>query len=805
MRVSMTWLKELVDVDVTARELAERLDMTGTAVEAIHETGESLEGVVVGHILTREKHPEADKLWVTTVDVGDGTPRTIVCGAQNFDAGDKVPVALVGAVLPGGFEIKKAKLRGVVSEGMNCSARELGLGEDHEGLMILPADAPVGRPFAEWYGSGDTVLELEVTPNRPDCLSMAGVAREVGAVLGVEASMPAGVPTEAGRPATEECAVEIEDADLCPRYAARVIRGVKIGPSPAWLAEKVSAAGARPINNVVDVTNYVLFELGQPLHAFDLHTLAKNEDGRVAISVRTARTGERLRTLDGVDRELREDTLLICDPSGPVALAGVMGGEATEVSEATVDVLLESACFEPASISRTSRSLGLVSEASMRFERTVDRAGCISALDRAAALIAEVAGGQVAPGAVDVYPRPLPPHTVDLRIPRLEAVVGVDFGADEPARILTALGCVVEPRPEHLAVTVPTYRPDLEREVDLIEEVLRVWGMERVRSTLPGGRGRVGLLTREQTLRERVGEVLRACGLNETMTYAFGDPRDPEKTSMPLAVDELLVELLNPMSTEQAVLRRSLLPGLLASVTYNQRRGVSDVHLYEIGGVYWTAAGRKQPKERTVVGGVLAGAWHRQAWNAPSVPLDFFDGKGIIENLVRELAIDKFRVRPSEASHLQPGRAADVLLGGEVVGWLGEVHPLVLERYEATAPVVAFEIDLARLVRASRDARPFSEPPRFPAVELDLALVVDEAVSVERIEQSIRSAGGKLLAEVHLFDVYRGKGVDVGMKSVAFALEYRLPERTLTAEEVESAHARLVRKVTASVGGTLRS
>ena len=341
----------------------------------------------------------------------------------------------------------------------------------------------------------------------------------------------------------------------------------------------------------------------------------------------------------------------------------------------------------------------------MRFERTVDRVGCVAALDRAAALIAEVAGGSVAPGVVDVYPQSLHPHVITLRIPRLEAMLGVRFGSDEPSRILAALGCIIEAHPDRLEVTVPSYRPDLEREVDLIEEVLRVWGMERIESTLPGGRERVGMLTREQMLRERVGEVLRACGLNETMTYAFGDPRDPEKTSMPLAADELLVELLNPMSTEQAVLRRSLLPGLLATVSYNQRRGVSDVHLYEIGGVYWTAEGRKQPKERTMVGGVMAGAWHRPAWNAPAVSLDFFDGKGVVENLVRELAIDKLRMRPSEAAHLQPGRAADVLLGGEVVGWLGEVHPLVLERFEADAPVVAFELDVARLLRAAQIGR----------------------------------------------------------------------------------------------------
>ncbi len=805
MRVSMSWLTELVDVGVPARELAERLDMTGTAVEAVHETGESLDGVVVGHILTRERHPEADKLWVTTVDVGDGTLRTIVCGAQNFDAGDKVPVALPGAVLPGGLEIKKAKLRGVVSEGMNCSARELGIGEDHEGLMILPPDAPVGVPFAEWYGAGDTVLELEITPNRPDCLSMAGVAREVGAVLGVPAKVPASQPVESGEEAAAACSVTITDADLCPRYAARIIRGVKVAPSPAWLADKVAAAGARPINNVVDVTNYVMFELGQPLHAFDLDKLAADSNGRVAITVRTARSGETLRTLDGVDRQLRSDTLLICDSSGPVALAGVMGGESTEVSETTVDVLLESACFDPASISRTSRSLGLVSEASMRFERTVDRTGCVAALDRAAALIAEVAGGQVAPGVVDEYPAPLQPRLLTLRLARVRGVLGIDLGAEEVAGILRSLGCDVEMGPESLQVTVPSFRPDIEREIDLIEEVLRIWGMERVEPTLPGGRGRIGMLTREQSLRERIGDVMRACGLNETMTYAFGDPRDPERCCMPFAEGELPVELLNPMSTEQAVLRRSLLPGLLASVSYNQRRGVSDVHLYEMGSVFWTSEGRKQPKERTMLAGVLAGAWHPPAWNAPAVPLDFFDGKGVIENLFRELAIPKLRVRACDAGHLQPGRAAEVLAGGEVLGWLGEVHPAVLERFEAHAPVVAFELDVRALVRLAADARPFVEPPRHPAVELDLAIVVDESVTAEEVERAIRSAGGKLLAETHLFDVYRGNGVEMGKKSLAFALEYRVPDRTLTAQEVESAHERLVRKVTTSVGGTLRS
>ncbi len=805
MLVSMKWLRELVKVDLPTAEFVDLLDMTGTAVEAVRTAGEALDHVVVGLIAEKTKHPEADKLWVTSVDVGDGTMRQIVCGAQNFEAGDKVPVALVGAVLPGGFEIKKAKLRGVVSEGMNCSSRELGMGEDHDGLMILPADAPVGTPFAEYAGLSDTILELEITPNRPDCLSVAGVAREVGAVLDEPWVLPAQTPEESADRADAAVSVAVADPDGCPRYVARVIRGVKVGPSPAWLAERVTAAGARPINNIVDVTNYVMFELGQPLHAFDLGTLAADDRGSVTVGVRRAAVGEKLVTLDGVCRELTDDMLVITDATGPVALAGVMGGEATEVSDGTVDVLLESACFDSSSISRTSRSLGLVSEASIRFERGVDRTACVAAVDRAAALIAEIAGGAVAAGVVDEYPHPHVPHALTLRLARLTQVIGEEFDADTVAAILERLGCGVERHPDRLEVDVPSFRPDLEREIDLVEEVLRIWGMERITATLPGGRGRVGGLTPEQLWRERAGAALRAAGLNETMTYAFGDPDDLERLDWSLAEDERPVELLNPMSAEQAVLRRTLLAGLLRSVSYNQRRGVSNVHLYEIGTTFVTADGRKQPKERTMVAGVLAGSWHLPSWNAAAEPLGFFDGKGVVETLVRELGLERYKVRPAEIAWLQPGRAAEVLVGGEVVGWLGEVHPLVLKRFEASAPVTAFELDLGRLIRAARDTRPFTEPPRFPAIEFDLALIVDESVTAERLEQTARSAGGKLLESVRLFDVYRGTGVPEGKKSMAVKLVYRAADRTLTADEVEGVHEKLVRKVSGALGAELRS
>ena len=804
MLVSLKWLKELVDVSLPVPELVDRLDLTGSAVESVKSAGASLDGIVVGQVISKERHPEADKLWVTQVDVGGEEPLQIVCGAQNFEAGDKVPVALVGATLPDGMTIKKAKLRGVESRGMNCSARELGLGENHEGLMILPADAPVGMPFAEYQGLSDTILELEITPNRPDCLSMVGVAREVGAVLGVPAIVPASTPAETGEPAGDLVSVVIDDPELCPRYTARLIRNVKIGPSPQWLAEKVLACGARPISNVVDISNLVMFELGQPLHAFDADLLARDSSGHITIGVRAARAGETLTTLDGQKRSLTTDMALITDASGPIALAGVMGGESTEVHDGTVNILLESASFSPGSISRTSRRLGLFSEASSRMEKVVDRASCVAALDRAAALMADLASGEVAPGVIDSFPIPVTSREIELRHSRLTALLGADIEQSETVDILTRLGCDVEDASGILSVTVPTYRPDLEREIDLVEEVLRIWGMARVPATLPAGRGRVGGLTRAQRWRERIGATLRSCGLNETMTYSFSDPADVERLGHELESDEARVELLNPMSGEQSVLRRSVLPGLLRSISYNQNRGVEDVHLYEIGSTFRTTEGRKQPHERTVVAGVLAGSWHRPGWNDAPPALDFFDGKGVIEQLAREVGLGSVRLRAAELPHLQPGRSAEVLLGEEVIGWLGEVHPLVLQAFEVEPTVTAFELALAPLVRDAKDVKPFSDVPRFPGVELDVAIVVPEDVTVERIEESILAAKVKLLESVRLFDVYRGAGVAAGSKSMAFALVYRAPDRTLSAEEIEKTHARLVRKVCGAVGGELR-
>ncbi len=819
MRISLKWMKTLLDIDMSIDELKDRLDLTGTAVETVITIGEALDGVVVGQIVAKESHPDADKLWVTTVDVGSDALLTIVCGAQNFETGDKVPVATVGSTLPNGMEIKKAKLRGVVSMGMNCSAAELGMGSDQSGLLILPPDAPVGVPFAEYKDLTDTVLELEITPNRPDCLSVVGMAREMAAVLGTTFEIPSGFPDETGEPIADSLRVDILDPELCSRYTARLIRNVKIGPSPDWLVERIVALGQRPVNNVVDITNYVMFELGQPLHAFDAATLGRDSEGVSHIIVRRAGAGERLTTLDGQDRPLDPGMLIIADPNGPVGLAGVMGGENTEVSEETVDIILEAASFDQVVTSHTSRSLALISEASMRFERGVDPMGCIAAQNRAAQLMAEYCGGLVAPGLVDVCPEPIQDRSLELRRSRVNRMLGTQLPAQDIETVLRALGLGVEVHDgdDSFSVDIPSFRPDLTREIDLIEEVLRVWGMDRVPSTLPGGRERIGGLDSGQRWRERIAATMRAAGLNETITYAFVDPGDLGRLSWELDDGELLVELLNPMSEEQAVLRRTLAPGLLRAVSYNQRRGVENVHLYELGRVFSTSEGRKLPRERDVVAGLLAGRWHAPTWHDPrskdkgvdaalrGPQLNFFDGKGIVEILLEDLGISRWSTRSADVPWLQPGRAAEIVVRGQSVGWLGEVHPRVLEQFEAQAPVVMFELQLAALIKAAVAIRPSTDVPRFPAISFDVALVVDEAVTAESVEQSLSKAGGKLLESVRLFDVYRGAGIPEGKKSLAFALSYRAEDRTLTDEEVRPAHDRAIRKVSASLGAELRS
>ena len=678
----------------------------------------------------------------------------------------------------------------------------------------------MGQPIAEHLGLTDTVLDLEITPNRPDSLSIAGLAREIGAMYARDWNDPLPEMTaklQLSADGTDDATVEIADAARCPRYTARVIRGVKVGPSPDWMVERLAAIGQRSINNVVDVTNYILFLFGQPLHAFDLNKL-KGADGVAHVVVRAAEEGEKLTTLDGENRTLTSDMTVISTPdAGAVALAGVMGGLDTEVTEETTDILLETATFEAGRTSRTSRNLGLISESSMRYERGVDDHNIEVRSAAAAALIVEVAGGTVSggigggAGIVDVWPAPTAESQLKFRIKRFQGMMGEEIPRDFIVDTLTRLGCKVADADETdvLDVTAPTYRPDLPREIDLYEEVLRLYGMDRIQPTLPGGRGRFGTRTATAHVIDTINRTMTASGMNETMTYSFAEPTDLERLRMKADALGEAVSLINPMNADQSVMRQSIIPGLLRSVARNQARGVKNIQLYEHGMVFFAHEGKKQPKERRRLAGVLAGSMTDAGWNSKPAAFDFFDGKGVVENLLRELACAKVRFKAlsaDDAPHLQPGRGAEVLSGGASLGWVGELHPLAVAAYDAEAPVVAFELDVEALEKAARPARDYVDVPQFPAVSIDQAFVVDEAVTHERLEQCMSSAGGKLLESVRLFDVYRDdKRIGAGKKSMAYALTYRAADRTLTSEEVDKAHAKLVKKVAGATGAEVRS
>ena len=820
MRISYEWLGSMVDLPADPKVLYRELIRTGTEVETIERVGADLDHVVVGQVVSKQPHPDSDHMWLCKVSVGtrnvdaDGNPvpLQIVCGAQNFEEGDKIVVAMIGAVLPGDFKIKKSKLRGVESCGMNCSARELGLGGDHSGIMILPEDAPVGMDFAEYRGLSDTVLDCEITPNRPDCLSYVGMATEVGAVLDEDThiELPA-IQHEEGPKSSDLVDVRIDAPELCSRYVARVVRGVKIGPSPDWLARRVIAAGSRPINNVVDVTNYVMYLTGQPLHAFDLGKLTER-DGRRHVVVRAARDGEELTTLDSEERKLTSDMAVITDDSErPIALAGVMGGLNSEIDDTTVDVLLESACFDKSHISRTSRNLNLMSEASIRYERQVDAANCEEVSDIAAALFESCCGATVCRGRVDVYPAPVEAVCITLRGDRVRAVCGAPITNEEISHLLERLGCAVVPqkRGNDFEVVAPTSRPDLTREADLIEEVIRLWDMDRVEPTLPGAKNHHGGLTVDQQRTQLIGRTLRSCGLSETFTYCFAEDGDLERAKITETGRGVPVRIMNPLLANNSEMRRSILPGLLRSVAYNLDHGVENVALYEQGRVFFGHAKRTLPDEPRYVCGVLSGAWGEDGWNQKHEKLDFFDAKGIVERLLSALRITKVRFKPADAEEytwLQPGRAAEVYAGGELIGWVGNVHPVSLDAFGIDADVIAFELSESHLLRLAQRELPYVDVPTLPAITHDLAIVVDESVTCETLVQRLTSAGGKLLESARLFDVYRDPvRVGLGKKSMAFQLTYRSNDHTLTSEEVERAHAKAVKKVCASTGGEVRS
>jgi phenylalanyl-tRNA synthetase beta chain len=832
MKVPCSWLREYCDPGLPAGELGALLALRTTEVERISTAGPpSAQGFVVGRVVSVERHPQADRLRVCQVETGDMT-RTIVCGAANVAAGQTVPVALPGAVLPGGTELGRAKLRGVTSDGMILSEAELGMGEDAAGIAVLSGpdghgagategmtgDVSPGRPLADVLPFAEPVLELEVSSNRVDCLGVYGVAREVHAFTG--ASL-ADAPWERDAEATGEGAatdyasVAVEVPELCPRFTARVFTEVTVGPSPLWLKARLLAAGQRPINNVVDVTNYVMLLTAQPLHAFDLDRVPGGE-----LIVRTAADGETMTTLDGVERRFDAETVVVCDREGPSGIAGIMGGEASEVSEATTRVLLEVATWNGVNILRTARKLGLRSEASNRFEKQLHPELAMRAQRVASRLLVGLCGAKLVPGTIDAASELPAPRRVRLRPQRAASLLGMEIPADLCAGYLERLGFGVESRGGELLAEVPVHRYyDVTREADLVEEVGRIHGYdEHLPATLPAAVPQGGALSRGQALRRRAEDVMRDLGFDAVVTLSLVDPGMPERLRLASPdVRSAPIRVSNPLSVEHSELRTTLLGSLLDAVRHNVARGAARVALFESGRVYLSRgsshaggvlggefAGERPPPafEPHCVAALATGPLYPASWGTDDRPADFFALKGVLEALARQLNA-LFALEPAEEPFLHPGRAARVLVDGADAGWLGEVHPLVCREW-GLEQATAFQVELAELAAAaSLGSEQYEDVTTYPAVHEDLAIVVDEVVAAARVREAVLSGGGELLHSAEVFDLYRGEQVGEGRKSLALRLEFRAPDRTLTDEEVAQ-RREAIKAALGEIGGTLR-
>jgi phenylalanyl-tRNA synthetase beta chain len=814
MNVSYRWLSDYIDLGhVTPQQLAEMMTRGGIEIDSVPSRNAGVSGVVVGYVKSREKHPDADKLSVCVIDAGTGEDLQIVCGAANIGADMKVPVAMVGAKLPGGLDIKRAKLRGVESQGMICSARELGINdkllpkEQQEGILVLPADTEIGRDILDVLALNDSILELDLTPNRSDCLSMLGVAYEVAALTGYPLELPD--PSKDLYDTVEKTAelvsVSISDPELCSLYTARYIKGVTIGASPLWMQNRLIAAGIRPINNIVDITNYVMLEYGQPLHAFDAAKVAKGQ-----IDVRLAKAGEVIVTLDDQERKLEPHMLVIADADKAIALAGVMGGANSEVTAATTDIILESAKFEGGSVRRTSRQLGLRSEASIRFEKGVDQARVRAALDRAAGLIARYAAGLVTEGIVEAEVYSPEPIKVELSLDRVNGLLGTALSSLEIKTILSRLQFKAEVSSEGVwSVTVPTRRGDITRDVDLIEEVARLHGYDEIPTTLIEGPTTAGALTKQQVIRRELRSILTNAGLHEAICYSVTSLHRT-KLFKDLSLGVNPIPLAMPMSEDRSVLRTTLLPSLLEAAAYNLTRKNNDLALLEIGNVYHTTEKviTRLPQEKPRAALLLCGNRRTASWNRSAEAVDFFDAKGILEKVFQRLGIEGIvTYEAAQPDGFHPGRTAMITIqterGIETLGYVGQLHPELQREFDLPDTYVA-ELELAPIYEYADRNIDYRTLPRYPAIERDIAVVVDREVAGGSLTDAIKSSAGEWLESVQVFDVYSGDRIGADKKSVALALVYRHGERTLTDEEVTEAHARVLAQLEQSFGAQLR-
>jgi phenylalanyl-tRNA synthetase beta chain len=802
MFVSYKWLQDYVDLTgISAQVLADKITKSGIEVEGVEVLNEGIKGVVVGHVLEREQHPNADKLSKCLVDIGQDEPVQIVCGAKNVAQGQKVAVATVGAVLPGNFKIKRAKLRGEESNGMICSLTELGMEgkivpkEYSEGIFVFPADAPVGEDALAQLNRDDQVLELGLTPNRSDCLSMLGVAYEVAAILNQEVKLPEIKLEATSEKASDYIKITVEAKEDNPLYVAKVIKNIKIGPSPLWMQTRLMAAGIRPHNNVVDITNYILLEYGQPLHAFDYDRLGSKE-----IVVRRAKDGEAIQTLDEAKRTLSADHLVITNGQEPVAIAGVMGGANSEVTSDTTTVLLESAYFNGGTVRKASKDHGLRSEASARFEKGVDPNRVRAAGDRAASLMAQFANGEVLEGTSEVDIITVEPAVISITLEKINRVLGTNLSVTEVTSIFDRLQFARSVEDETITVTVPTRRGDIKIEEDLIEEVARLYGYDEIPKTLPVGSTTPGKLSNYQQKRRVVRHYLEGAGLYQALTYSL---TSEDKVSQYAIEKKDAIRLAMPMSEDRSMLRLSIVPQLLEVLKYNSARQNDSLAVYETGAVFLSNGNDVLPVEQEHLAGAITGLWHSHSWQGEKKPVDFYVLKGILEGLFAKLDLsEKVTFVQAQFDGMHPGRTAEIRLDGAKIGFVGQVHPTVQKDLDLKDTYV-FELSLKAVLETGTDPLHYLAIPRFPSMSRDIALVVDKQVAADSLKDIILTAGVPLLKEVYVFDLYEGEHMEIGKKSIAYSLKYMDPERTLTDEEVTKVHEKVVSKLQ-EAGAVLR-
>lgn len=790
MRFSEKWLREWVNPAVDTATLGHQITMAGLEVDSIELAASAFNDVVVAEVLSIEKHPDADRLNVCMVDVGQAEPLQIVCGASNVAQGVKVPAALVGAKLPGGLKIKKGKLRGVPSLGMLCSAVEIGMAESADGLLILPSDAPVGENIRDFFDLDDRCIEVDLTPNRSDCFSLRGIAREVAVLNNTQVTEP--VINEVPATSDERFAITVEAADLCPRYVGRVIKGIDPkAETPLWMVERLRRSAIRSISPVVDVTNYVMIELGQPMHGFDL---AKLDGG---ICVRMARQDEALQLLDGKEIKLNSDSLVIADQVKAVALAGIMGGEATGVTDETQDVLLESAFFSPTAIAGKARSYGLHTDSSHRFERGVDPALQRLAIERATQLLLDICGGSAGPINEVVHENQLPVTSdIRLRSDRIKRVLGVKVAPAEVERILSTLGMQCLAIEGGWNVSAPSFRFDINIEEDLIEEVGRIFGYDNLPVSRPSPNLKMELKTELQLPVSRLRQIMVDRGYQEAITYSFVDP-DFQRVLTPESPG---VKLANPISSDMSVMRTTLWSGLLPAFIYNANRQQERIRLFEVGRRFVGVAG--ELTQESVIAGVISGELNPEQWAEQGRKVDFFDIKGDVEALLSAGGINDANFIAGEHPALHPGQSASIHRGERFIGWVGKVSPLVAKQLDLPAEAYLFELSQDALAEARLPA--FTELSKFPSIRRDIALLVDEDVSVQSVQDCIESAASSILKELKLFDIYTGKGIDFGKKSLAIALNLQDDHKTLTDEDVEAAVTKILDTLSEKLNAKLR-